>query len=241
MKIEVKNISKSFGNVVALDNVSIELNSSEVLGLLGDNGAGKSTLIKILSGIHEPDSGSIEKDGKEVYIENPKKSQLLGVATVYQDLSLVELRNVSQNIFLGIEPRVARFFIDRKKMDENAIQLLKKLKINIPNIRSLVENLSGGQRQTVAISRAIARGGSTILLDEPTAALGVEQTAQVHSLLEELKQDDKAVVVISHDIKEVLNIVDRVVVLRQGKLVGEGYSKDLSQGQVVDWITGVER
>ena len=241
MKIEVKNISKSFGNVVALDNVSIELNSSEVLGLLGDNGAGKSTLIKILSGIHQPDSGSIEKDGKEVYIENPKKSQLLGVATVYQDLSLVELRNVSQNIFLGIEPRVARFFIDRKKMDENAIQLLKKLKINIPNIRSLVENLSGGQRQTVAISRAIARGGSTILLDEPTAALGVEQTAQVHSLLEELKQDDKAVVVISHDIKEVLNIVDRVVVLRQGKLVGEGYSKDLSQGQVVDWITGVER
>ena len=192
MKIEVKNISKSFGNVVALDNVSIELNSSEVLGLLGDNGAGKSTLIKILSGIHEPDSGSIEKDGKEVYIENPKISQLLGVATVYQDLSLVELRNVSQNIFLGIEPRVARFFIDRKKMDENAIQLLKKLKINIPNIRSLVENLSGGQRQTVAISRAIARGGSTILLDEPTAALGVEQTAQVHSLLEELKQDDKA-------------------------------------------------
>tara|TARA_Y100001970_G_C14062784_1_gene765081 strand:- start:224 stop:949 length:726 start_codon:yes stop_codon:yes gene_type:complete len=241
MKIEVKNISKSFGNVVALDNVSIELNSSEVLGLLGDNGAGKSTLIKILSGIHEPDSGSIEKDGKEVYIENPKISQLLGVATVYQDLSLVELRNVSQNIFLGIEPRVARFFIDRKKMDENAIQLLKKLKINIPNIRSLVQNLSGGQRQTVAISRAIARGGSTILLDEPTAALGVEQTAQVHSLLEELKQDDKAVVVISHDIKEVLNIVDRVVVLRQGKLVGEGYSKDLSQGQVVDWITGVER
>ena len=241
MKIEVKNISKSFGNVVALDNVSIELNSSEVLGLLGDNGAGKSTLIKILSGIHQPDSGSIEKDGKEVYIENPKISQLLGVATVYQDLSLVELRNVSQNIFLGIEPRVARFFIDRKKMDENAIQLLKKLKINIPNIRSLVQNLSGGQRQTVAISRAIARGGSTILLDEPTAALGVEQTAQVHSLLEELKQDDKAVVVISHDIKEVLNIVDRVVVLRQGKLVGEGYSKDLSQGQVVDWITGVER
>ena len=241
MKIEVKNISKSFGNVVALDNVSIELNSSEVLGLLGDNGAGKSTLIKILSGIHQPDSGSIEKDGKEVYIENPKISQLLGVATVYQDLSLVELRNVSQNIFLGIEPRVARFFIDRKKMDENAIQLLNKLKINIPNIRSLVQNLSGGQRQTVAISRAIARGGSTILLDEPTAALGVEQTAQVHSLLDELKLDDKAVVVISHDIKEVLNIVDRVVVLRQGKLVGEGYSKDLSQGQVVDWITGVER
>ena len=241
MKIELKNISKSFGNIIALDDVSLELNSSEVLGLLGDNGAGKSTLIKILSGIHQPDTGSIKKDGEEVSIENPKKSQFLGVATVYQDLSLVELRNVSQNIFLGIEPRVAKFFIDRKKMDENATQLLNKLKINIPNIRSLVEYLSGGQRQTVAISRAIARGGSTILLDEPTAALGVEQTAQVHSLLKELKQDDKAVVVISHDIKEVLNIVDRVVVLRQGKLVGEGYSKDLSQGEIVDWITGVER
>ncbi len=241
MKIELKNISKSFGNVVALDDVSIEINSSEVLGLLGDNGAGKSTLIKILSGIHQEDSGTILIDGEEVTIDDPKKSQILGVATVYQDLSLVELRNVSQNIFLGIEPKVAKFFIDRKKMDEDAKELLNKLQINIPNVRSLVENLSGGQRQSVAISRAIARGGTTILLDEPTAALGVEQTAQVHSLLNELKEDDKTVVVISHDIKEVLNIVDRVVVLRQGRLVGQGYSKDLDQGQVVDWITGVER
>ena len=156
MTIEMKNISKSFGNVIALRDVSVTLNSSEVLWLLGDNGAGKSTLIKILSGIHENDSGSIVFDGNEVSIEDPRKSQSLGVATVYQDLSLVELRNVSQNIFLGLEPRVARFFINRQKMDSDAKELLDKLQINIPNVRSQVENLSGGQRQSVAIARAIA-------------------------------------------------------------------------------------
>ena len=241
MTIEMKRISKSFGNVVALKDVSLTLNSSEVLGLLGDNGAGKSTLIKVLSGIHQNDSGSIFFDGNEVTIEDPRKSQSLGVATVYQDLSLVELRNVSQNIFLGLEPRKARFFINRQKMDSDAKKLLNKLRIDIPSVRSKVENLSGGQRQSIAIARAIARGGDTILLDEPTAALGVEQTAQVHTILRELKDAGKTVVVISHDIKEVLKIVDRVVVLRQGSLVGEGYSKDLDQGTVVDWITGVER
>ncbi|RZP25454.1 MAG: sugar ABC transporter ATP-binding protein [Candidatus Actinomarinales bacterium] len=241
MTIKINNISKSFGNVVALNDVSLTLNSSEVLGLLGDNGAGKSTLIKILSGIHENDSGEILFDGNQVSIEDPRKAQSLGVATVYQDLSLVELRNVSQNIFLGLEPRVGRFFVNRQRMDSDAKELLDRLQINIPNVRSQVQNLSGGQRQSVAIARAIARGGDTILLDEPTAALGVEQTAQVHGLLKELKDAGKTVVVISHDIKEVLNIVDRVVVLRQGAVAGEGYSKDLDQGNVVDWITGVER
>ena len=241
MTIEMKNISKSFGNVIALKDVSITLNSSEVLGLLGDNGAGKSTLIKVLSGIHQNDSGSIMFDGNEVSIDDPRKSQSMGIATVYQDLSLVELRNVSQNIFLGLEPRIARFFINRQKMDSDAKELLKKLQIDIPSVRSQVQNLSGGQRQSIAIARAIARGGDTILLDEPTAALGVEQTAQVHGLLRELKDAGKTVVVISHDIKEVLNIVDRVVVLRQGSFAGEGYAKDLDQGTVIDWITGVER
>ncbi len=176
--IAVLNVSKAFGQVQALVDVSLNLYPGEVLGLLGDNGAGKSTLIKILSGNYHPDQGSFEYLGEPVTINHPADAQALGIATVYQDLALVETRSVSHNIYLGREPRRFGLFLDRQKMERDATVMLDDLNIRLPSQKVDVELLSGGQRQAVALSRAIAMGGNILLLDEPTAALGVEQTQQ---------------------------------------------------------------
>jgi len=235
----MSNVSKAFGQVQALVDVSLNLYPGEVVGLLGDNGAGKSTLIKILSGNYHADQGTFEHQGRSVTINHPSDAQALGIATVYQDLALVETRSVAHNIYLGREPRRFGWFMDRRKMEKDATVMLDSLNIRLPSQRVDVELLSGGQRQAVALSRAIAMGGSILLLDEPTAALGVEQTQQVHHLITGMRRQDKAVVVITHDLSDILDITDRIAVLRQGELWAYVPSSQTTTNQIIGWITGV--
>lgn len=236
--LSMRSVSKSFGHVQALIDVDLDIAAGEVLGLLGDNGAGKSTLIKILSGVYYPDEGEFSRSGDPAAIENPADARELGIATVYQDLELVDTRPVAHNIYLGREPRKWGVFLNRRKMEIEAAELLKRLNIELPSVKVNVELLSGGQRQAVAISRAIAQGGDILLLDEPTAALGVEQTGQVHQLVKSMKHEGKAIVLITHDLSEVLDVADRVVVLRQGRLYADSRSSDTDLNEVVGWITG---
>ena len=235
----ISNVSKAFGQVQALVEVSLNLYPGEVVGLLGDNGAGKSTLIKILSGNYHPDQGTFQYQGQPVAINHPADAQALGIATVYQDLALVETRSVAHNIYLGREPRRFGWFMDRRKMERDATVMLDGLNIRLPSQKVDVELLSGGQRQAVALSRAIAMGGNILLLDEPTAALGVEQTQQVHSLITGMREQGKAVVVITHDLSDILDITDRIAVLRQGKLWAYVPSSQTTTNQIIGWITGV--
>ncbi|MBN1317760.1 MAG: sugar ABC transporter ATP-binding protein [Anaerolineales bacterium] len=236
--LEAKGISKTFGHVQALSAVDFELYPREVVALVGDNGAGKSTLIKILSGVYERDAGKIYLDGEQVEIRNPADSQNLGISTVYQDLAIVDVRDVGSNIYLGREPTRAGIFIRFKKMYDDANNVLNALRIKLPSVRVKAGELSGGQRQAVAIARAVARGGRFFLLDEPTAALGVEQQAQVHDLIADLKANGKSVVVISHNLEHVFAVFDRVVVLRHGRRVGTRLKGSTSREEIVGLITG---
>jgi D-xylose transport system ATP-binding protein len=239
--LQIKNVSKAFGHVEALNDITLDVYPGEVLGILGDNGAGKSTLIKILSGVYYLDRGTIFFDGKEVRISTPSDAQHAGIATVYQDLSLVDSRPVANNIYLGREPRKFGFIIDRKKMENDAQQVLETLKIKLPSVSVDVEVLSGGQRQAVAVARAIAQGGRILLLDEPWAALGVEQTHQVRRLIKDLRDHGVAIILITHDLSEILNDTDRIAILRQGRLVGYTRSAESSQNEIIGWITGAAK
>jgi D-xylose transport system ATP-binding protein len=234
----MKQVSKAFGHVQALIEVHLDIYRGEVLGLLGDNGAGKSTLIKILSGVYSADQGEFWYEGRPVTIGNPTDAQTLGIATVYQDLSLIETRPVAHNIYLGREPRRWRFFLNRGQMERDAEALLQRLNIKLPSVSVDVELLSGGQRQAVAVSRAIAQGGDILLLDEPTAALGVEQTKQVHQLLSDMTAQGKAIILITHDLSDILDITDKIAVLRQGRLWAYTRSADTNQNEIIGWITG---
>ena len=236
--LSMTGVSKAFGHVVALAGVDLDIQPGEVIGLLGDNGAGKSTLIKILSGVYYADEGSFERDGEAVTIEDPNDAMALGIATVYQDLSLVETRPVAHNIYLGREPRRWGLVLNRRKMERDAAELLERLNITLPSVRVDVGVLSGGQRQAVAISRAVAQGGDILLLDEPTASLGVEQTAQVHDLVVDMKSHGSAIVLITHDLSDILDIADRIVVLRQGRLWADSPAAATTQTEVIGWITG---
>jgi ABC-type sugar transport system ATPase subunit len=236
--LKMKGISKAFGHVQALDEVDFELYPTEVVALVGDNGAGKSTLIKILSGVYQPDAGQIFIDGKQVEIQSPTDAQQHGIATVYQDLALVDVFDVACNVYLGREPLFGNVFIDYRKMLANAIEVLKTLRINIPSLRTNVGDLSGGQRQSVAIARALAWGGRIFLMDEPTAALGVEQSAKVNEIIADLKAHGNAVVVISHNLEHVFTVADRVTVLRHGKCAGTRQKEETSREEIVGLITG---
>lgn len=236
--ISMRNISKAFGHVRALTDVTLDIFPGEVLGLLGDNGAGKSTLIKILSGVYSADEGEFSHQGRPVQIDSPADAQALGIATVYQDLALVETRPVAHNIYLGREPRKWGIILDRRRMEHDAAELLKRLNITLPSVTVDVEVLSGGQRQAVAVSRAVAQGGDVLLLDEPTAALGVEQTEQVHQLIADTKAHGKAVILITHDLSDILEITDKVAVLRQGRLWAYTTSANTTQSEIIGWITG---
>ncbi len=236
--LSMSGVSKSFGHVEALVDVHLDINPGEVIGLLGDNGAGKSTLIKILSGVYYADEGSFARDGEPVSIEDPNDAMALGIATVYQDLSLVETRPVAHNIYLGREPRRWGIVLNRRQMERDATDLLRRLNITLPSVRVDVGVLSGGQRQAVAISRAVAQGGDVLLLDEPTASLGVEQTAQVHDLVVDMKSHGSAIVLITHDLSDILDIADRIVVLRQGRLWADTPAAATTQTEVIGWITG---
>jgi D-xylose transport system ATP-binding protein len=243
--LELEGVSKRFGPVQAMDRVDFAVSAGEVVGLVGDNGAGKSTLVKTIAGIHSADSGSIRFEGKEVSISKPQDATGLGIATVYQDLALCDNLDVVSNLFLGSEevsPGVGRVSrqLDEARMEHKTGELLSNLAVTIPSVRSEVGTLSGGQRQQVAVARSLLGDPKVVLLDEPTAALGVPQTAQVLNLIRRLRERNLGVVVISHNLVDVFQVCDRIVVLRLGRNAGEFDAEATTQEHVVSAITGLE-
>jgi D-xylose transport system ATP-binding protein len=239
-RLRMKGISKSFGAVRALSGVDFEVYDGEVVGLVGDNGAGKSTLIKTISGVGPTDEGEIFVQGQPVKITNPNIATRLGIQTVYQDLALCDNLDVVANLFLGREELAPLHGLKENDMEKRGLAVLQTLNVKLPSIRATVERLSGGQRQSIAVAKSILRNASLVLLDEPTAALGVAQTRQVLQLIRRLRDQGLAVVVISHNLADVFEVVDRVIVLRLGRRVGTFVVKDTTPEQVVAAITGAE-
>jgi ABC-type sugar transport system ATPase subunit len=238
--LSMKGISKSFGAVKALDKVDFELYPGEILGLVGDNGAGKSTLIKIISGVLLPDEGETYLDGKRVHLRSPHEARNLGIETVYQDLGLLNTLDVSKNIFIGREPRIARVFFNSKAMARKTKEILDKLSIEIPSVKNEVRLLSGGQRQAIAVGRAAYWGCKIVIMDEPTAALGVSESAKVLELARTLKSRNIAVILISHNLEHVFKVADRFIVLRRGRRVADRAVESTSGDEIVKLITGAE-
>lgn len=239
--VETKNICKYYGSVQALDGVDFQIHLNEVQGLVGDNGAGKSTLIKLLSGALQPTSGEVYFSDRQVQITDPTVAFKLGIATLYQDLALVEDRDLAENVFLGREPTKFGFWVDRKKMVRESRELMESLgQLNISNVEMDVVNLSGGQRQAVALARIVHRGGKVLLLDEPTAALGIRESHEMLNLIEELKSEERAIVIVSHNLAHVFRVADRITVLRKGKCVGSRMKEDTDGDEIVKMITGAE-
>jgi D-xylose transport system ATP-binding protein len=242
--LQLEGITKQFGPVHALDRVDFAVSAGEVVGLVGDNGAGKSTLVKTIAGINGPDSGKILFEGKEVTINKPQDATALGIATVYQDLALCDNLDVVANLFLGRElrapgPGVVSRQLDEVKMEHETAELLSNLAVTIPSLRSEVGTLSGGQRQQVAVARSLLGEPKVVMLDEPTAALGVPQTKQVLELIRKLRERGLGVVVISHNLADVFQIADRIFVLRLGRPSGDFRSTEVTEEHVVAAITGL--
>lgn len=243
--LEVRRLSKSYGAVRAAREVSFELHPGEVLGLLGDNGAGKSTIIGCLAGSQRPDDGQILVGGSEVTIDNPQAARRLGIETVFQDLALVDSLDVTTNMFLNREvlrPPPWRWlrWMNKSAMHAQTEEILDRLHISIRSVRQRMNQLSGGQRQAVAVGRTVAWGSRIVLLDEPAAALGVEQTALVLDLIRRLRAENVGVLLISHNMHDVLEVCDRAIVLRHGLKIAEiDDLNGVSPRQLVDAITGV--
>ncbi|MFF7309187.1 ATP-binding cassette domain-containing protein [Streptomyces sp. NPDC008137] len=235
--LALRGVSKRFGAVQALTDVELEVHAGEVVALVGDNGAGKSTLVKTIAGVHPIDEGVIEWDGRSVQINKPHDAQNLGIATVYQDLALCDNIDVVGNLYLGREIR-KRGVLDEVEMERRSRELLHTLSIRIPSVRIPIASLSGGQRQTVAIARSMLGEPKLVILDEPTAALGVEQTAQVLDLVERLRERGHAVILISHNMADVKAVADKVAVLRLGRNNGIFEVKSTSQEEIISAITG---
>lgn len=234
--LSLRGISKSFGAVAALTDVDLDVRAGEVVALVGDNGAGKSTLVKVLSGVHPQDSGTLKFDGREVRVASPAAARDLGIATVFQDLALCENLSVVENLFLGREIGTMR--LDETRMETRAWELLQQLSAKIPTVSIQVAALSGGQRQTVAIARSLLGDPQLILLDEPTAALGVAQTAEVLNLVERLRERGLAVLMVSHNMVDVKAVADRVAVLRLGRNNGIFDARAVSSEEIIAAITG---
>jgi D-xylose transport system ATP-binding protein len=243
--LELRGVSKRFGAVQALTGVDFDVRAGEVVGLVGDNGAGKSTLVKVMSGIYVADEGEYRFEQRARSVSSPVDATALGVATVYQDLALCDNLDVVANLFVGHEEvsrgpgRVVRE-LDEASMEQQAAELLKTLTVTLPSVRAEVGLLSGGQRQSVAIARSLIGEAKIVLLDEPTAALGVQQTAQVLALIKRLRERGLGVVVISHNLADVFEVVDRIFVLRLGRKAGVYDVGDTTREQVVATITGAE-
>lgn len=235
--LALRGVSKRFGAVQALTDVELEVRAGEVVALVGDNGAGKSTLVKTIAGVHPIDEGVIEWNGKTVQINRPHDAQNLGIATVYQDLALCDNIDVVGNLYLGRELR-KRGVLDEVEMERRSRELLDTLSIRIPSVRIPIASLSGGQRQVVAIARSMLGEPKLVILDEPTAALGVEQTAQVLDLVERLRERGHAVILISHNMADVKAVADKVAVLRLGRNNGIFEVKSTSQEEIISAITG---
>jgi D-xylose transport system ATP-binding protein len=248
--LELRGISKRFGAVQALTDVRFDVRAGEVVALVGDNGAGKSTLIKIISGIYRADEGTIRWQGGEVSISSPNDSAALGIATVYQDLALCDNLDVVANLFLGRElttrggplgPVGAKGplgVMDEVAMERRAVEVLRRLSVKIPSVRIPVASLSGGQRQSVAVARSVLGDNRVVLLDEPTAALGVAQTREVLELIKTLRSQGLGVVLISHNLADVYDVADRITVLRLGRWVGTYDAATTSREQLIAYMTG---
>jgi ABC-type sugar transport system ATPase subunit len=241
--IECKDIKKSFGSVEALKGVSLSAKPGEVTAIIGDNGAGKSTLIKCISGVYSSDQGSILINGEEVNFTNPEESRSSGIETVYQTLSLIEDLSIWQNLFLNRE--ITKGFgpfkvLNKSKMKDEASKMLKNLDVHIPSIKSRTRRLSGGQRQAVAICRAAGWGSSVVIMDEPTAALGVRETAKVEELIQRMKSQGLAILLISHNFDQVLRLADQIWVMRQGELMAGLRANETSGDELVALITGAK-
>lgn len=234
--LSARGIKKVFGHVIALGGVDFEVYPGETVALVGDNGAGKSTLMKVLCGVYRPDEGELEVEGRPVIFKSPRDAMAAGISVVHQNLALVDVRDVTHNIFLGSEP-TRGVFVDRRAMEEEARALLWRLKLNIPT-HVQVGELSGGQRQSVAIARAIRQGGQLVIMDEPTAALGVQEQARVLQLIRDLHEHGTAVCVISHNLEHVFQVADRIVVLRHGTVAGIRQRAETSPQEIVHLITG---
>jgi ABC-type sugar transport system ATPase subunit len=244
-RLEVRGLAKSFGPVHAVREASFAVESGEVLGLVGDNGAGKTTVVKCLSGIIHPDHGEVLIDGQTVHIDSPKQARNLGIETVHQDLALINPLDVTANLFLNRERVAGRGpltwfgWVANRRMHREAKEILDSLHINIPSVRRPIERLSGGQRQAVAVGRAVAWGQRIVLMDEPSAALGVEQTQLVLELVHTLRRRGIVVVFISHNMQNVLDVCTRVVVMRHGAVAADLEVAGLTARDVVDHITGI--
>jgi D-xylose transport system ATP-binding protein len=244
--LAVRAATKRFGAVLALDSVDLEVHRGEVLALLGDNGAGKSTLIKCLSGVHRLDSGEIEMDGVPVAITSPAAARTHGIETVYQDLALFDNLDPAANFYAGREearpgwlPRGMRL-LRRGVMAQSTAQVLDRLQVGMPDIRAAVGLMSGGQRQAIAVARAAAFASRVVILDEPTAALGLRESARVLDLIRRLRDEGRAVIVISHAMDHVMEVADRAAVLRRGRKVGEEIPRPDNRQRIVALIVGGE-
>jgi D-xylose transport system ATP-binding protein len=235
--LSMRGIAKNFGAVQALQRVDLDIPAGQVTALIGDNGAGKSTLIKAISGIWAPSAGHIYWKGKEVHIHTPRAATDLGIATVYQDLALCDNLDIVQNMYLGMEE--TRFgLLNEIKMELATLKTLSDLSVStVKSVRQLVGSLSGGQRQAVAVARAVMRDSELVILDEPTAALGVSQTAQVLQLIRTLASRGIAVLVISHNLTDVFSVADRIAVMHLGTLVSHGPVANYDTAGAVEWIT----
>jgi ABC-type sugar transport system ATPase subunit len=241
--VDVQDVSLSFGPVRALVDVSLTIKDGEITALVGDNGAGKSTLVRCISGIHRPDAGHIVFDGGEIDFHSPEDAREAGIETVHQNLALVEDLTVWQNLFLNRE-LVRRFgpvaFLDRKRMQKRAQEMVSTLAVNVPAVGSRVRRLSGGQRQAVSICRAAGFSSRLVIMDEPTAALGVQETAKVEELILRLRDEGHAVLLISHNFAQVMRLSDHVWVMRAGRCVGGRRTAQTTGEEIVALITGAQ-
>lgn len=240
--LEVKNIVKRFGGLTAVDNVNMKILPGEVVGILGDNGAGKSTLIKVISGVYHAEGGQIFFEGQKIKISNPMEALKIGIETIYQDLALAENMNVYSNIFLGRE-KLKKYLglinvLDHDYMLNESKKMLNRLEINIPSLENKIMNLSGGQRQAVAISRSIYWNARLLIMDEPTAALGVAEREKVLNLVKTLSSQGVSVIIISHQIHDVFSVATRLLIMRRGKKVAERLTEKTNTDEVVGLIVG---
>lgn len=240
--LRIRDLYKHFGGLVAVDRVSMDVLPGEVVGLVGDNGAGKSTLIKMVSGVYRPDGGTIFLQDREVTFASPMEARGLGIETIYQDLALCENLDATVNIFLGREPIQRRLgvfpVVNRTHMLKESRTVLDQLDIHIPDLKRPIEEMSGGQRQAVAIARAVYWNARLMIMDEPTAALGVAEQRKVLALVRTLRERGVPVIIVSHNMQDIFAVTDRIIVMRRGKKVGERATKATDTDELVSLMVG---